>query len=82
MSEVATADARLRTLIERIERLEEDKAAVSADIKEVYSEAKGEGYDPKIMKRSSVYVKWLVMPVWKKNLCWSSIRLQSVSINQ
>ena len=51
MSEVATADARLRTLIERIERLEEDKAAVSADIKEVYSEAKGDGYAVKIMKK-------------------------------
>ena len=51
MSEVATADARLRTLIERIERLEEDKAAVSADIKEVYLEAKGDGYAVKIMKK-------------------------------
>ena len=51
MSEVATADARLRTLIERIERLGEDKAAVMEDMKEVFLEAKGEGYDVKIMKK-------------------------------
>jgi len=36
---------RLRSFIERVERLEEDKAAVANDIKEVYAEAKGEGYD-------------------------------------
>jgi uncharacterized protein (UPF0335 family) len=51
MSEVATTDARLRTLIERVERLSEDKAAVMEDMKEVFLEAKGEGYDPKIMKK-------------------------------
>lgn len=42
---------RLRTFIERIERLEEEKAALSADIREVYSEAKGEGFDTKIMRQ-------------------------------
>ena len=42
---------RLRSLIERIERLEEEKAALSADIKEVFSEAKGEGFDVKIMRQ-------------------------------
>ena len=41
----------LRQLIERIERLEEDKQAVADDIKEVYAEAKGEGFDPKIMRQ-------------------------------
>ena len=41
----------LRSYIERIERLEEEKKAVSGDIKEVYSEAKGNGFDPKIMKQ-------------------------------
>jgi uncharacterized protein (UPF0335 family) len=51
MSEVATTDARLRSLIERIERLGEDKAAVMEDMKEVFLEAKGEGYDVKIMKK-------------------------------
>ncbi len=44
------AQTRLRTIIERIERLEEDKAVVSNDIKEVYAEAKGEGFDVKILR--------------------------------
>lgn len=47
----AAAQGRLRTIIERIERLEEDKAAVMADIKEVFSEAKGEGYDVKVLRK-------------------------------
>ncbi len=42
---------RLRSFIERVERLEEEKAALSADIKEVFSEAKGEGFDIKIMRQ-------------------------------
>lgn len=41
----------LKTLIERIERLEEDKSNVQMDIKEVYSEAKSLGFDTKIIKR-------------------------------
>jgi uncharacterized protein (UPF0335 family) len=45
------AQGRLVTLIERIERLEEDKAAVSADLKEVYLEAKGDGFDTKILRK-------------------------------
>lgn len=47
----ATAQGRLRTIIERIERLEEDKQAVMTDMKEVYAEAKGEGYDVKILRK-------------------------------
>ncbi|MGI8840423.1 MAG: DUF2312 domain-containing protein [Caulobacteraceae bacterium] len=45
------AQGKLKSLIERIERLEEDKAAVSADLKEVYAEAKGEGFDVKIVRK-------------------------------
>ncbi len=45
------ARGRLRTVIERLERLEEDKAAVMADMKEVFAEAKGEGYDVKILRK-------------------------------
>ncbi len=45
------AQTRLRTIIERIERLEADKAAVSNDLKEVYAEAKGEGFDVKILRK-------------------------------
>jgi uncharacterized protein (UPF0335 family) len=42
---------RLRAFIERIERLEEEKAALAADIREVYSEAKGTGFDIKILRQ-------------------------------
>ncbi len=44
------AAAELRSLIERIERLEEEKADISSDIKDVYGEAKGRGYDPTAMR--------------------------------
>lgn len=42
---------RLRSFVERIERLEEEKAALAADIREVYSEAKGTGFDVKILRQ-------------------------------
>ena len=45
------AGERLRSLIERIERLEEEKRALGEDIKEVYAEAKGSGFDAKIMRQ-------------------------------
>ena len=41
----------LRLLIERVERLEEEKKGISDDIKDVYAEAKAVGYDTKIMKQ-------------------------------
>lgn len=41
---------RLRSLIERIESLEEEKAATASDIKDVYGEAKSAGFDTKIMR--------------------------------
>ena len=44
------AGERLKSLIERIERLEEEKRVLAEDIKEVYAEAKGSGFDPKIMR--------------------------------
>ena len=44
------SDDRLRLLIERIERLEEEKKGISDDIREVYAEGKAVGYDPKIMR--------------------------------
>jgi uncharacterized protein (UPF0335 family) len=43
--------AHLRAFIERIERLEEEKKALSDDIKDVYAEAKGNGFDSKIMRK-------------------------------
>ncbi|MGB8273831.1 MAG: DUF2312 domain-containing protein [Alphaproteobacteria bacterium] len=41
----------LRSFIERIERLETDKAALAADIREVYAEAKAGGFEPKVMRK-------------------------------
>jgi uncharacterized protein (UPF0335 family) len=46
-----TAQTQLKTIIERIERLEEDKAAIMADQKEVFAEAKGNGFDVKIIRK-------------------------------
>ena len=46
-----TTDDRLRLLIERIERLEEEKKGIADDIRDVYAEAKAVGYDPKIMRQ-------------------------------
>ena len=40
----------LRSLIERIENLEEEKKALADDVKEIYAEGKGTGFDPKIMR--------------------------------
>jgi len=45
-----TTDDRLRLLIERVERLEEEKKGISDDIKDVYLEAKATGYDAKMMR--------------------------------
>jgi uncharacterized protein (UPF0335 family) len=41
----------LRSYIERIERLEEEKRGLAADIRDVYGEAKGNGFEPKVMRR-------------------------------
>ena len=51
MADGAVAQDRLRSFVERIERLEEEKAALMADIREVYAEAKSAGFDPKIMRK-------------------------------
>ncbi|MBG7616510.1 DUF2312 domain-containing protein [Brevundimonas sp. BAL450] len=47
----ASAQGRLRTIIERLERLEEDREAIVGDMKEVFAEAKGEGYDVKTLRK-------------------------------
>jgi uncharacterized protein (UPF0335 family) len=45
------AQGQLRSIVERIERLEEEKKTIAADIKEVYAEAKGHGFDTKILRK-------------------------------
>ena len=49
--ETKSQDNQLKSFIERIERLEEEKNNILADIREVYSEAKSLGYEPKIMRK-------------------------------
>ncbi len=48
---VGTTADRLKNFIMRVERLEEDKQGIADDIKEVYGEAKGEGFDVKILRK-------------------------------
>ena len=47
----SNAQGLLRGLVDRIERLNEDKAAVTSDLKEVYGEAKSSGFDTKILRK-------------------------------
>ena len=51
MAKNGFAAGQLKSLIERNERLEEEKGALTADIREVYSEAKGQGFDTKVMRQ-------------------------------
>jgi uncharacterized protein (UPF0335 family) len=51
MTKAGFAKDHLRAFIDRIERLEEERAALTADIREVYNEAKGNGFDTKIMRQ-------------------------------
>lgn len=60
MSAGAVSDDQLRLFIERIERLEEEKKGIADDIRDTYSEAKSNGYDPKIMRQ---IVRLRKMPV-------------------
>jgi uncharacterized protein (UPF0335 family) len=51
MAKSGFAAGQLKSLVERVERLEEEKAALAADIREIYAEAKGLGFDTKIMRQ-------------------------------
>ena len=51
MAEGTVAADQLRLFIERIERLEEEKAGIAGDIKDVYAEAKGNGFDTKVLRK-------------------------------
>ncbi len=50
-SAASLSAGQLKAFIQRIEKMEEDKVALMADIREIYSEAKGSGFDPKIMRQ-------------------------------
>jgi uncharacterized protein (UPF0335 family) len=47
----SVAQDQIRTIIERIERMEEEKRAIAEDIKEIYAEAKGNGFDTKVLRK-------------------------------
>lgn len=47
----STANKQLRSVVERVERLEQEKAEIAEQIKEVYAEAKGNGFDVKILRK-------------------------------
>lgn len=51
MIEDSIPNNQLKAFVERIERMENEKAAVAADIKEIYAEAKGNGFDTKILRK-------------------------------
>jgi uncharacterized protein (UPF0335 family) len=51
VSKTNFAKDQLKSIVERIERLEEEKKALSDDIKDVYAEAKGNGFDVKILRK-------------------------------
>lgn len=50
-SRASFSEGQLKSLVERIERLEEEKKAIAGDIKEVYAEAKANGFDTKILRK-------------------------------
>lgn len=60
MAEATASDEQLRLFVERIERLLEEKKGIQDDVRDVYLEAKSQGYDPKIMRQ---IVKLRSMPV-------------------
>ena len=47
----AVAHDQLRAVVERIERMEEERKAISEDIKEIFAEAKGNGFDTKVLRK-------------------------------
>jgi uncharacterized protein (UPF0335 family) len=51
MATESVAQDQLRAFVERIERMEEEKRAIAEDIKEIYSEAKGNGFDTKVLRQ-------------------------------
>ena len=51
MADGGVAGSQLKSIVERIEKLEEEKKAIADDIKEVYGEAKALGYDTKVLRK-------------------------------
>ena len=75
MSEGNVAADQLRLFIERIERLEEEKKGIADDVKDVYAEAKANGYDTKTMRK-------IVAPAEDGNPCPPGSRRAARNLSQ
>lgn len=51
MADAMVAREQLRSIVERVERLEEEKSAIADDIREIYAEAKANGFDTKVLRQ-------------------------------
>ena len=69
----------LKRYIEQIEKLEEEKAGISADVREIYNRAKGEGFDPKIM-RQVIKIKNMDKAEWEEQESLLDIYLHALKI--
>ena len=79
MAEGTVAADQLRLFIERIERLEEEKKGIADDVRDVYAEAKANGYDPKIMRMGCARGRWRRIPARSRTLCSKPIARRSAS---
>jgi len=70
---------RLKQIVARIERLEEDKKAIADDIKEVYAEAKGAGFDTKIL-RQVVRLRKLDQAEWQEQDALLDLYLSAIGM--
>jgi len=48
-------EPQIKSIVERVERLHEDRKAIASDISEIYKEARGNGFDPKVLKKVVAY---------------------------
>lgn len=69
----------LRLLIERAERLEEEKKGISDDIKDVMAEAKGRGYDPKAI-RSIMRIRKKKKEEWQQEQAIQEVYMQALGM--
>lgn len=74
------ADDRLRLLIERIERLEEEKKGINDDIRDVYLEGKATGYDPKAM-RAIVKIRKMKPDDWREAQAVLEVYMHALGIS-
>lgn len=73
MSKTNATAQQLKSIIERVERLEEERRGLGADVREIYAEAKGNGFDPRSCARSSVCAGWPRRTGGSRRSCWRRI---------